>query len=431
MERLRQLVTTGAGDSDNDRLNNWRDGMAAEGIWLDLDMPVTVGGGGGTPVAADLVAALDNFLGVVDVSYKLGTEFRPYQGASGAVLRHAHRVMTLREVWNDFVGIAAAGAPGAHVWHARVYLTPHRQKAEGRRRLIGPTQGKTFEFRVEEASGAFAGAVLALTRTAAVNANCRIVPAYVAGPDEFSHLPHYREINRNALDVEGPDGTTLAFWDDNAAGGGTAITKYTLRVGDRELVHQLEPTYVMEQYAKNIDAGGSNFVDTVTPLYMADPMDDEREVPAGPVRFAMVAQDVATIMGRFLYWPPIDEKAAHAIVQAAAVTAGQDVNAQLPEPGDEPEKNGAQATQSLRFVRPGDHRYESEAGLLATRDGQVTPYVPRAKQAVGEQLKSINPALLRRHQKLIGLRIPGGTGTHGKGQGTTRASVRSVFGHLF
>jgi hypothetical protein len=432
MEILRTLVTTGDGDSDNDRLNNWPDDQPAEGIWFDMDMPVTVGGGGGTPGAADLVSALNHFLGIVNVSYKLGTEFRPFQGVDGGAMRTAHRVMTLREVWNDFVGVAAAGAPGAHVWHVRVYLTPHRQKAEGPRRLIGWTQGKTFEVTTQEQAGAFVAPTLVLSRTAGLNFNLRIVPAYCAGEDQFSHLPHYREVNRTALDVEGPDGTTLAFWDENAAGGGTAITNHSVKVGGRELVKQVTPTFSREQYAKNIDAGGSNIDDTVTPIYMADPFDDERSLPAGPVYFKMVAQDVATVMGRFLYWPPVSEQDAASVTKAAAKNSSSDVAAQLPAVGDSPESNGAQATRSLIFRRRDDQRFESEQGLVADKDGtQVVPFVPKEKQALGAAMKASNPALLRRHQKLIELGMPGATKTTGKGYGTMRESVRSVFSHLF
>lgn len=432
MKVLRTLVTTGDGVPAYDKLNNWPKGLSAEGIWLDMDLPVTVGGAGGTPVIADLVSALEHYLGVFNLKYRLGVEFRPWQGASGRKLRTAHRVMTLREVWNDAVGVAGQGAAGAHIWHVRLYLTPHRQKAEGRRRLIGWTQGKTIEVDLAEASGAWAGAVLVLSRTAGVNANFRIVPAFRNGGDEFSHLPHYREVNRNALNVEGPDGTTLAFWDDNAAAGATAITKYSVKVGDKELIAQVEPKYVREEYAKNIDAGGSDIDDTVTPLYMADPFDDERELPAGRVNFDLVTQDVATVMGRFLYYPPVPEHDARAIVKAAAEESHEDVNAQLPEPGANPDQNGAQATQSLRFIRRGDHRFETEPGLIADREGAgVNPFVPKAVQSRGDTLKGAAPGLLRRHQKLVALRVPGATGTNGKGQGVTREAVRGVFSHLF
>lgn len=432
MEILRTLVTTGDGDSDNDRLNNWPSRMPAEGIWADVDMPVTVGGAGGVPAIADLVSALNHFLGIFNLTYKLGTEFRPYQGASGSHLRTVHRVMTLREVWNDCVGVAGQGAPGAHIWRARVYLTPHRQKAEGRRRLIGWTQGKTIEVTTQEQAGAFVAPVLVLSRTAGVNFNLRIIPAYVKGEDQFSHLPFYREVNRSALDVEGPDGTTLAFYDDNAPAATTAITNHSIKVGETELVRQVTPTLVREQYAKNIDAGGSNIDDTNTPLYMADPFDDERDLPAGPISFKMVAQDVATVMGRFIYWPTISEQDAHALVKAAAMESRSDVSGQLPDPGDDPGKNGAQASASIIFRRRDDQRFTSELGLVSDRDGtEVAPFVPREKQLAGETMKGVNPALLRRFQKLQELKMPGATRTNGKGYGTLRESIRGVFGHLF
>lgn len=431
MEILRTLNTNGAGDSDLDQLDNWPD-MSAEGIWLDGELPVTVGTGG-TPAVSDLRNVLDYFLGLVSVKYKLGSEFAPYDGVSGSILRNIHRLMTLKEVFNDFVGVVQT--TGAKTFRVRLYLTPNRQQARsGKRRLIGPTQGRTFEVSIKEGDALTAGA-LNLSRTAAANAVWRIVPEYAVGPDKFSHLPFYREVNRAALDVSGPDGKHLAVWDDNAAFGSTAIGKYRLKLGEHELVRLVEPKYVDQEYARNIDAGGSDVTDEVTLFYAADPFADERELVTGAPYIKLVNQDVATILARFLYFPSISAADALSIVGAAAVESGDDINAQVDEPADDPHKNGHAAVSPIEFVRRTDARFSTEAGLMASKDARtVTPFVPPSAVAMAHALKGASgsgEAMARRVQKLRLLRIPGVTTTSGKGVGTIRNAARSAFSSLF
>ncbi len=424
MEILRTLSTNANGDSDSDRLDNWPDKMAAEAIDLDMDCPVTVGTAG-TPAAIDLKNVLAHFLGVFNLLYKLGVEQRPYQGCNGGHLRNIARLLTLREVWNDFVGVAQT--VGAKVWHARVTLTPRRQKAAGRRRVVGWTQGGSIEIATKESPGLTAGA-LNLSRTAGANFTLRVAPRYCNGGDEYSHLPFYRETNRDALDVLGPDGKMLAVWDDNAAFGATAIGKFSLRLGEREYVRQVEPKYVDERYAQHIDAGGADITDEVTLFYGADPFADEAELPSGGALVKLITQDVATIKARFVYFPPLPETETDAIAKAAAEARKEDTAVQLPEPPGDPDYNGHQAVAPLIFRGPKDKRFAGVPGLVATRGGEVTPFVPQ--QLVPPGLKG-NPALLRRVQKLTGLRMPGATGTRGKGIGSRREAVRSAFSHLF
>lgn len=436
MEALRTLTTTGAGDSDLDTLDNWADKLAAEGIWLDGELPVTVPVGGGTPTVTDLRNVLAHYLGLVTVKYKLGEEFNPYDGVDGVVLRHVHRLMSRREVYNDFVGVAQTA--GDKTFRVRLFLTPNRAKAKGARRFIGWTQGRTFEFSIKESDAFDATGGLALTRTAGAQARWRIIPAYRVGPDQFSHLPFYREVNRAAQDVTGPDGKTLAMWDDNAAFASTVIGKYSLRIGTAELVKQLEPRYADEDFARELgaDGAGGDITDEVTILYAADPYDDERELLTGPLYLKLVNQDVASILARFLYFPTVSEVEALAITRAAVDEAREDLSAQLTDPPDNPNKNGSQATASIEFVRKDDARFSTEAGIMGSKEsGAVTVFVPQSAVAVAGALRAADAAgseaLVRRKQKMTLLRIPGVTATSGRGRGNLRNVARSAFGGLF
>jgi hypothetical protein len=432
MEVLRTLNTQGAGDSDLDTLDNWPE-MPAEGIFLDGDLPIVVPGGGGTPTAIDLRNLLASFLGLVSIKYKLGQEFAPYDGVGGDILRNVHRFMTHREVYNDFVGVAQVA--GAKTLHVRLFLTPNRQKAKGQRRFIGYTQGRTFEVSIKEADAMQVAGGMAFTRGAG-NATWRIMPAYRVGPDQFSHLPFYREVNRAAQDVSGPDGKVLAVWDDNAPFATTVIGKYRLRLGEHELVRLVEPKYLDEDYARELGSEGADITDEVTLFYAADPFDDERELVTGAPYIKLVNQDVASILARFLYFPTITESEALTITSAAVEAAKADLNAQLPEPPSDPRKNGHMAVAPIEFVRRDDARFSTEPGLMASKQsGAVVPFVPKAALSMAAALKqadsSGSEALIRRAQKLRSLRVPGVTTTSGKGAGNLRNAVRTAFGSLF
>lgn len=424
MQVLKTLQTNSFGDSDVALLDNWPRGLPAEGLWVDVAMPVAVATPG-TPTAADLRAVLDAFLGVFSLSYGREKQFKPYIGVKGSKLRHAHRAMTMGEVFNDFVGVAQTA--GNKTFRARLFLTPNRQKAKGKRRLIGWTQGGTIEVKIEEAAALVAGA-LGLTRNGAEACVVRIVPAYRVGPDGFSHLPFYREINRDALDLTGPDGQTIAFWDDNAAFAATAITKYSLRIGDTELIRQVEPKYVDQDYSRLVDAGGSDFTDEVTLLHVADPYADEREIPTGVPYLTLVNQDVATIKGRFLYLPPYDDSEVTAIVTEAAALRGEAINAVLPEPTTNPSNNGSQSVAPIEFIPRRDARFDTEPGIRADVNGGAQVFVPAHVPAVARGLPA---PMIQRYQKVTSLRVPGATSSTGDGRrGTIRDTIRRVFGGL-
>jgi hypothetical protein len=430
MEVLRILNTTGAGDADQDTLDNWAE-LPAEGVWLDGELPVTVPGGGGTPNVTDLRNLLAAFLSDFTLKYKLGQEYIPLDSIDGTVLRNIHRLMTHKEVVNDFVSVAQTA--GAKTFHVRLFITPNRQKAKGARRFIGWTQGRTIEVSIKEAAFDTTGGI-AFTRTPGANASWRIMPAYRVGPDQFTHLPHYREVNRAAQDVTGPDGKHLAIWDDNAAFSATAIGKYRLQLGAHELVRLVEPKYVDEDYARELGADGADITDEVTLFYAADPFDDEAELVTGRPHVKLIAQDVASILARFVYFPTVSENEALVIAEAAAIESGDDLNATLPEPPADASKNGHQSVAPIEFVRRTDARFATVPGLMASKGSRtVTPFIPKAAVAMASALKSTDGTggLLRRHQKLTLLRVPGVTNSLGKGVGNLRASGRSAFGGLF
>lgn len=424
MQILRTLQTAGAGDGDVVMLDNWPRDHAADGFWLDLEMPVVLGAPG-SPTTSDLKNLLDYFLGEFSIKYGMEGQYKPLIAVLGSKLRNLHRLMTHREVFNDFVGVAKLAV--AQTFRARLYITPNRQKARGRKRVIGFSQGRTMEFEVKEAAALVAGA-LAITRGAGPFV-LRIVPAWRPGAgDGFSHLPHYREINRDALDLLGPDGKTLAFWDDNAAFSATAIGKHTVKVGARSIVTLVEPKYVDENYAREIDQGGSDITDEVTLLHYADPFAPEEEIPTGPVLLELVNQDVATIKGRFVYLPSIGPGEAHKIVDEAAQIRGGDVAGTLPAPTNQPGLNGDAATAPIEFVGGTDGRFNAVPAIRSVA-GQVAPFIPGQAVAAG---RGLGGALARVHQKLVSLRVPGqtdtlGRGVRGPGRDAIRASFRSMF----
>jgi hypothetical protein len=426
-EILRVINTTGAGDTRSDRLNNWPKGLAADGIWLDCTAPVVLAAPG-SPTTADLINVINYFLSLVNVKYRLGAEFQPYMGITGNQLRNVHRLMTMREVFNDFVGVAKLAV--AQNFNFRVYMTPNRQKSPSKRRTIGWTQGQTFEVEVTEGAVALVPGALGITRGVG-NFTVRVVPNYKAGPNHFSHLPHYRQVNRAALDVGGPDGTMLAVWDDNAPFATTVIGKHSVRIGDRELVRQVEPRYGDEEYAKNLDAGGADITDEVTLFYAADPFADERELPAGAAFVKMVNQDVASLLCRFVYFPTVGENEAREVAIAAADAEGTEVSAQLPEPSPSPEFNGSQATAPLELVTRADARFENKPGIIASKLAATT-YVPASAVSTAGGVKGLAGANgVRSFQKRLGLLVPGATLTSGKGKGGVRDAIRGAFSRFF
>jgi hypothetical protein len=435
MKILRTLVTNGLGDSDTDQLENWDPGMAAEGVWLEGELPVTVGTPG-TPTVADLRNILAGFLGAFTLRYRLGQQYTPYEAIPGDTLRNVHRAMTLREVYNDFVG--AAQTAGAKTFRVRLFLTPNRMNAKGAQRFIGWTQGRTMEVIIAESGSAFTAGALNLTRTAAVNATWRLIPAYRVGPDQFTHLPHYREVNRAATDVAGPDGKHLVVWDDNAAFAASVIGKYSVRIGEHQVIDQVEPRYIDEDYAREVASiGGADISDEVTILYAADPYEAEEKLLTGAPYVKLVSQDVASILARFLYFPSITDVEALAITAGAVREAGEDMSAQLPEPPADPRHNGHQAVAPLEFVRRDDARFHVWPGLMASKEsGSVIPFVPRAAVAAAGALKAAAgdasaEAMARKAQKLTLLRMPGVTASSGRGRGNIRNAARAAFGGLF
>lgn len=422
MEILRTLITTAANDSDEAYLDNWSDGMAAEGIYLDIDMPVTCGANG-TPTLVDLKDVLAYFLGIFSLSYGALRQHKPYIGVDGSKLRNVHRTMTMTEVWNDFVGVAAQGTIAAHVWRARIFITPNRQKADGLNRALGWTQGRSIQLANKEGAALTAGA-LVKSRTAALNATTRVVAAYRMGEDNFTHLPFYREVNRAALDVTGPDGKLLAFWDDNAAYAATAIGKYSLKLGKKEYFRQVEPKYAYYDYVRDLDAGGSDIADEVTQLYMADPFADEREIPTGIPYLKLIAQDVATIKARFVYLPVVSDEEATTVIAEAAKSRGEEVTGTLTNPPERETQNGSAATSQIELVGATHPKFGQEPGLAADTHGNVRVHVP---EGVAWGARGLPPGLRRRAQKLLSLRVPGATTTDGKGRtGSIREFVRNI-----
>lgn len=441
MEILRTLNLTQAGDAKEAVLDNWARDMDADGIVFDLEMPVTVGAVGGTPAVADLVAALKYFLGTVNLYYGANQQYRPLEGADGVDLRRWHRGANLNEVPNDFVGVAAKGAPGAQVWKARVVYALRHPTMRGRQKRVGWVQGRSVYVKVQEAN-AIAGAVITggITRTGGATAKVALKPLYRVNAGKrspWSPFPTFRRIVKAELDLLGPDGLTLLCYDENAAYAATALTKYSLRIGDRELIRQVTPETVYDEWGRTIDAGGSDLSDDVTLVYAADPYGDIEEAPHGQVYLKLVTQDVASLKLGFWHYPDIGESESKDAAVTTATRLNQPVLGSVPEVKDTADY-GAPSTQPIEFVGPGDARFAKGAGVIATPDGEtmlsIPPYeVETAGAIIGATPAPSRPLMAKLLQKRTAMRVPGAIRTSGKGRGGAlgRQGIRGVFGRFF
>lgn len=428
MEVLRTLQTQVANDTDTQQLDNWARGLPADGLYVQAEMPVTVGTAG-TPALSDLKNLLDYFMARFSLSYGDARQYKPYQAVPGHILRNIHRLMTASEVWSDFVGVAQT--TGAKTFRARLFVTPQRQKSESSGaapRRIGWTQGRLIEVKNDEGAALTAGA-LNLSRTAGSPCLIKIIPRYAVGDDAWSHFPHYREVNRNALDLQGPDGLMLAFWDDNAAFASTALGKYSLRLGDIDIIRLMEPSFFYVDYARLLDVGAPNISDEETLLWAADPFaPDEQLVPGAPY-FKLVTQDVAQLKGRFLYYPAVSGDEAKAVVQQVAMARNENVVATLPEPPNNPANNGVAASAPLRIVPQSDERYEGATGVRAGPNLVADVHVPAKVTGQARALASISAAEQRKYAKQVSLRVPGATQSNGRGHtNDLRRKVREQTG---
>jgi len=427
MKLLRTMNTNAGGDSDEALLDNWPKGQAAVALDLDIDMPVTVGQvGGHTFTAADLLALVSYFLAVFTLSYGEKAHHQPYIGINGGKLRRFQSEMLQTECQNDFVGVLKAAAP--QILKVRIRLAVNRKLAKGLKRFIGWTQGRTIKLETREgAANTFpAQGAAVLSRTVGVNCVIRVIPVYAKAGDIFSHFPHYREVNRAAQDASLPDGKPLVVWDDNAAADATAIGNYTMKVGAETFHLLLPPRYIAEDFRHAIDAGGSDFTDEVTPLFVAPFFEDERKLPTGILNIQMAAQDVAVLQARALYFPTIKDTEASTITAEAAEARNETVVATIANPANEQSDNGHTATAAIEFIGAGDPRQAVTSGLIADVKGNVTVHVPAHVAAMAAGAK--NDAIVARLEKVTALAVPGSTATSGaSNQNTVRALVRGKF----
>ncbi len=422
MQKLRTINTINPGDSKETTLDNWPQGLQADAIVLDCTFPVTVGTAG-TPATSDLVNILAYFLNVLNLKYGRQMEFMPLVGISGQDLRRFHRFTEQKEVPNDFVGVAQT--TGAKLFHARLTYAVRQPKMSGasNRGRIGFAQGRTIYLKVQEGQALTAGA-LNLSRTSGAPAIIAVKPIFKRGDNgrtPWTPLPAFSRTVFAGLDVLGPDGCPLVCYDENAAYGSTAITTYSFRVGDLEVISQVTPQTVDDEYGRTFDAGGSNIDDEVTILYAADPHADADELPRGRPYMRLVTQDVTQLKMGTWYIPPVSEQEADAAGAATASATGRPALGSTDILGDHAVQ-GAAATDPLEFVGPQDPRFTTVPGIVVDQHGNSSLSVPQAhiNQAAGVVAQAPQET-----RGAMGARVFHAPARRIPGAGTTAGAVKS------
>jgi hypothetical protein len=434
MELLKTLNIANPSTGGNQVLDNWQQNKSADALVLDCAFPVTVGTGG-TPTVADLVNLVTYFLGTVNLRYGPSQQYAAFEGITGADLRDLSRVLTQRELWNDFVGVAQT--TGAKTWNARIYLPTFLERSQTnirRKRRIGSAQGRTVKWEITEGAALTAGA-LNLTRTALANAtyNMRVQYRLGGAKQTWCPIPAFRKLDLPQRDITGPDGLMLAVMDANAAAASTAIQKGSVFIGGNEVVRQAEPRYASAAYSRQLDAGSADVTDTYTMLYAVDPCSDFDAAQPGAARVALVNQDVTTLKLRYVFLPDIgagDELMTG--IRTVAASLGTPVNATLPK--NDGAENGQQAVSPVEFYDPTDARYHDTSGIIATPGGQLSLYVAEADKRAAAGFVAAAPAaskdMVSKHvRKAVKLKVPGALDTSGNGRGSDLGSegINRVF----
>lgn len=439
MKKFETLALTGVGDSKDIDFKKYPKGKQCEGIKLRCRVPVkNISAGPYSPTAADFAAMLDKLIGALELKGGQGQRYLIYSGAKGSEMRTLYRLFQQSEVptWNEtaaatFIGTSIAAAAVVYVdFDLFIPFAPHRFK--GTPRKPGSSQMSTLYLKLDVATdtNVFKVATLEIEFATAA-AMIDVVPVDEPGPDQWVPWLSYRKINEARLGADGVDGLTFFLFDANAAYAATALTSYSLKIGDAMVHENVKPAYTQDEWSRDFDQGGSDPTDAITLLHFVRRNTDLDKVKHGVPHFEQYNQDLATIELRQVYYPALHEEAGAEGAAVAAQRKSQPVLASKPAP-PAGALFGVETTLPIRLHTPDDHEYHTSPGILGMPNGHTELSIPpnvqhEVKAAVAmassDQAKA---AMLDKARKVILARIPGGTNSNGAGQGPARAMVHEL-----
>jgi hypothetical protein len=427
MHRLGTLTLGNLGSNDAFILKNVKKGKRIRCIKLRLHAPIVVANAIAA-VAADLNRLLQHFFAGVKLSHGPERKLIAIDGIDGGELRTLQRFMTQNEVPNDFVGTTPTAA--AHTFEATLayYFAPTWQK--GVKRYPGSSQVANMEIEVNESNTDVAAGGLGLTRGVG-NATIDVIVEYLPGPDKVAPVISYRKLDQARLDVQGPDGLTLAMFDNNAAHDATAIGDYNFSVGAEQVIFSVKPKEIGQLWREQLDAGGSDPLDTVTLTYSVDPQADTETWPTGPAKLELLNQDVATQKARVLYYPHDGEATERKKAEDIATRNETTVLLERELPTHPDAVPGAAAFMPATIRTPGDNAFRSAAGLMAPPQGTAQVVVPdhlRQQLAAGVRAASVDaqPSVAGRLANQLAMRIPGALSSMGERTGAGGVAINDL-----
>ncbi len=432
MEILGSLSLAAANSNDQFRCQSWKRDTVAAGVMLDCSLPVNVTTTL-TPTTADLILLLKYFLAVCSLSYGPSQEFRAFEGIDGGELRNIQRAMTLKEVPNTFVGTATG--TGQKTFNAKITYWFSPVYASGRPKWLGGDICQTFKLELQEGTTfpTFSGGASARGAGACI---ITVVPIYRPGSSSkaLMHPPNYRRINQSKLDLETPEGLVYLLWDDNAAYASTAIGKYSVTMGDDQVLVNVPPNYMNDEYAQFIDAGGSNISDLETILYAAPVFDDIERWPHGKAYLKLISQDVATLKARAIFWPEMTESDADRFASHIGRTRGQAVLLSTSEAIHADADAGYSATAPIEVVTSDDNAFHTKSGLIASANGETALSIPQTTTAAVAGVVSAahggsKEAAATKAVHSVSRTVPGAVDTRGNRRGSAKAAA-GVHGHF-
>lgn len=426
MHRLGTMILGGLGSSDTFLLDGVKPGLRVKKIKLRLRGPVVVGASV-LATAADLRRFWDHFFGSFALRHGPGQNRSAYDGIDGEELRDVFRFLTWREVPNDFVGTTPAAAPITLESTMEIHFQP--VWAKGIPRWPGSSQVRGMKLEVNEDSAQPAAGGLNLTRGAG-NALIDVLVEYAPGPDVAVPILSYRRLDRSRLDVETAAGLVILAADENAAADATAITEYNSEIGDVPMSVNVLPREMRERFRQALDAGGSDFSDRVTVMYVPDLQEPMERWPTGRYRQVLIDQDVASQQLRVLMYPEEGEVGVREEIGQIARDDGASVVATVLEaPPDAVPGAAAFLPRVLRRGR--SNAFQTDVGLMGGRDGSTRVVVPdgiraQVTAAVGSAGGDEREALASKLAQDIARRVPGGIDALGSRRGAVSIAINEM-----